>query len=169
MVNHSTHIPSKHIPFQIQVAYFANKNQQKALRCILLFSVAVFLRSTGVKHCSSNHTESNAELALAQSFQRKQTNTETEIWLLYWLSSICSLGLKRDALAGPNQVVCVGGGLYSQLQLYLCVPLKSVCSLDCLSREQEPVARNTETHKKRKAGRQKEREKLQLDQNWRNT
>lgn len=150
MVNHSTHIPSKHIPFQIQVAYFANKNQQKALRCILLFSVAVFLRSTGVKHCSSNHTESNVESALAQSFQRKQTNTETEIWLLYWLSSICSLGLKRDTLAGPNQVVCVGG--------VLAVTVVFVCSTEvCVLNYRENKSQWPETQRHTKRERQADR------------
>lgn len=68
--------------FQIQAAYYASiivKNHQKALRCVLLFRVAAFRRSTALKQCSSSYREFTVELALAHSFQCKQTNTETEI------------------------------------------------------------------------------------------
>ena len=52
-----------------------------------LFNVVVFHSRTGAKRLSSSHREFTVDLALARSFQCKQTNTETEIWLLYWLSS----------------------------------------------------------------------------------
>ncbi len=73
--------------FTIKQLIMSTKHTKKALRCILLLSAAVLLRITEVKPGSSNHTELFVELALAHIFQRKQTNTETEIWLLHWLSS----------------------------------------------------------------------------------
>lgn len=84
MLNQSIHIPLP-AAFTLLLSRFKLiMPTNRPRRWILLFRLA----GSEVKQRSSIHREFTVELALARGIQRKQTNIETGIWLLYWLSSI---------------------------------------------------------------------------------